>query len=117
MALERLARGASMWRRIRGGAGVAGPVFLAATVLSGCEREAPGPSECVAFAEAWFRSHPKPIGRVLAVDEAFDELVRDCLTEPYDRTLVECVVSGRSPERCRSDYARRTESRREERTR
>jgi hypothetical protein len=92
-------------------------VFLAAVAVWGCEREAPGPTECVAFAEAWFRSHPKPIGRVLAVDEAFDELVRDCLTEPYDRTLVECVVGGRSPERCRSDYARRTESRREEKTR
>jgi hypothetical protein len=81
----------------------------------GCERAAPGPDECVAFAESWLRAHP-PATR-LEADTAFDELVRRCLTEPYDRELVTCVVGGRNQERCRVDYARRVENRREERSR
>ncbi len=81
----------------------------------GCERAAPGPDECVAFAEAWLRAR-RPATR-LEADTAFDELVRRCLTEPYDRELVSCVVGGQNQDRCRSDYARRVESRREERTR
>jgi hypothetical protein len=92
----------------------AGPLLLCAVAL-GCRREAPGPEECVAFAEAWLKTHPPT--SLLVADHAFDELVRHCLTEPYDRTLVACVVAGRSPERCRVDYARRVEARREERLR
>lgn len=53
----------------------------------------------------------------MVADHAFDELVRHCLTEPYDRELVSCVVGGANPERCRVDYARRVETRREERGR
>jgi hypothetical protein len=86
-----------------------------ALIALGCERAAPGPDECVAFAETWLRSR-RPATR-LEADTAFDELVRRCLTEPYDRELVECVVSGQNPDRCRVDYARRIEVRREERLR
>jgi hypothetical protein len=43
--------------------------------------------------------------------------VRRCLTEPYDRELVACVVGGQNQERCRVAYARRVEARREERAR
>jgi hypothetical protein len=83
----------------------------------GCARVAPGPEECVAFAEAWLRGHrPLPPAR-LETENAFDELVRRCLTEPYDRELVSCVIGGRNQERCRVDYARRAEARREARER
>lgn len=83
-------------------------VLLGAIVgLAGCERKAPGPEECVAFAEAWMRAR-KPATR-LEADTAFDELVRRCLTEPYDRELVTCVVSGEDQERCRIGYVRRKE--------
>jgi hypothetical protein len=108
---------------------------LVALLAIGCERVAPGPDECVAFAQAWLHAR-RPASR-LEADTAFDELVRHCLTEPYDRELVGCVVSsqvGRSqlgddsagsdrigsaptPEHCRIDYARRLEARREERSR
>lgn len=81
----------------------------------GCQRAAPGPDECVAFAESWLRGR-RPATR-LEADTAFDELVRRCLTEPYDRELVSCVVAGQNQERCRVDYARRTELRREARSR
>jgi hypothetical protein len=95
---------------------------LVALLAIGCERVAPGPDECVAFAQAWLHAR-RPASR-LEADTAFDELVRRCLTEPYDRELVDCVVgsqvrgsqamSGLSQERCRIDYARRVEARREE---
>jgi hypothetical protein len=81
----------------------------------GCERAAPGPDECVAFGESWLRAH-RPSTR-LEADTAFDELVRRCLTEPYDRELVRCVVAGQNQERCRVDYVRRVELRREARSR
>jgi hypothetical protein len=96
---------------------------LVALLAIGCERVAPGPDECVAFAQAWLHAR-RPASR-LEADAAFDDLVRHCLTEPYDRELVGCVVGtqaesragGQSPERCRIDYARRVEARREERSR
>ena len=91
---------------------VAGQVLIAGIAVCGCEREAPGPQECVSFADAWFRSHRFPVAARLAAEKAYDELVRACLTEPYDRELVACVVGGRPQERCRIDYARRAEERR-----
>jgi len=101
------------WRRAGAGLerlgralGVAGTLWAA-----GCARQAPGPDECVAFAEAWLRTH-RASSR-LEADTAFDDLVRACLTEPYDRELVACVVGGSNQERCRVDYARRVEARRE----
>jgi hypothetical protein len=88
--------------------------FLAAGLTS-CRRKAPGPDECVAFAKVWMQRQRADTRRPLASADPFDELVRDCLTTPYDRALVECVTNGKAPDRCRSDYARRVEERREER--
>jgi hypothetical protein len=50
----------------------------------------------------------------MKLDAEFDELVRRCLTEPYDRALVDCVVSGKNRDRCRVDYLRRVEAKREQ---
>jgi hypothetical protein len=88
-----------------------GLAAAAALAVAGCQRQAPGPDECVAFAEAWMRRHPAP--NRLHADAAFDELVRSCLTDPYDRELVACVVGGDDQERCRIAYLRRLEARRE----
>ena len=80
--------------------------------LLGCRRKAPGPDECLAFAKVWVESRhlgAVPIGAV----DPFEELVRECLTAPYDRALVECVLNGKAPDRCRMEYARRVEERRE----
>jgi hypothetical protein len=81
--------------------------------LTGCQRKAPGPEECLAFAKIWLQQRKFDSLLAQAPEEAFDELVSRCLTEPYDRALVECVISKRRPENCRVDYARRAESRRE----
>ncbi len=53
----------------------------------------------------------------MKLEAEFDDLVRRCLTEPYDRTLVDCVVSGKSRDNCRVDYLRRIEAEREQGTR
>jgi len=88
---------------------------LLATGLGSCRRKAPGPDECVAFAKVWVQRRHLQTERALVAADPFDELVRDCLTTPYDRVLVECVIEGKAPERCRTEYARRVEERREER--
>lgn len=111
--LERAAGPAVL--RVRALARAAGPVVLGCLTWLGCAREAPGPAECVAFAEAWLKTH-RP-SHPLAAHQAFDDLVRHCLTEPYDRELVTCVVAGERPERCRVDYVRRVEAQREGRLR
>jgi hypothetical protein len=82
--------------------------------LAGCQRKAPGPEECLAFAKIWLQQSKFDSLLAQAPEEAFDELVARCLTEPYDRALVECVISKQRPENCRVDYARRSESRREQ---
>ena len=88
---------------------------LLATGLGSCRRKAPGPDECVAFAKVWVQRRPTMTEQGLAIADPFDELVRDCLTIPYDRALVECVINGKAPERCRIEYARRVEEQREQR--
>ena len=82
-------------------------------LLLACRRKAPGPDECVAFAKVWVESRHLQQLSAGTVDP-FDELVRDCLTAPYDRALVECVLNGRAPDRCRLEYVRRREEHREE---
>jgi hypothetical protein len=82
--------------------------------LTSCQRKAPGPDECLAFAKIWLQQRKFESVLAQAPEEAFDELVSRCLTEPYDRALVECVISKQRPERCRGDYLQRAESRREQ---
>jgi hypothetical protein len=83
--------------------------------LLGCQRKAPGPDECLAFAKVWVES--RHLDKIpLGVIDPFEELVRECLTAPYDRVLVECVLNGKAPDRCRMEYARRVEERREQGT-
>lgn len=90
---------------------VAGLCLVLAGCL-GCERKAPGPEECLQFADVWMRGERPERRPQLALEHAFDELVVRCLTEPYDRELVSCVVAGAPRERCRIDYVRRVEARR-----
>ncbi|HKO94534.1 MAG TPA: hypothetical protein VJU61_25445 [Polyangiaceae bacterium] len=81
--------------------------------VASCQRKAPGPTECLAFAKIWLQQSKFESVLAQAPQEAFDELVMRCLTEPYDRALVECVISKQRPDSCRVDYLRRAESRRE----
>jgi hypothetical protein len=85
--------------------------------FAGCQRKAPGPDECVAFAKVWVQQDKISLRRALVGADPFDELVRDCLTTPFDRALVECALEGTAPQRCRAEYRRRVEQSREARAR
>ncbi len=84
--------------------------------LAGCQRKAPGPDECVAFAKVWVQQDKVSLRRALVGADPFDDLVRECLTTPFDRQLVECALGGAAPQRCRAEYRRRVEQKREERS-
>nr|PZN27390.1 MAG: hypothetical protein DIU78_05230 [Pseudomonadota bacterium] len=64
--------------------------------LCACERKAPGPKECLQFANRVTGvTHPAQL-EIPAVREQVDDLTRRCLTTPYDRELLRCFeVTGR----------------------
>jgi hypothetical protein len=89
-------------------------------LLAGCQRKAPGPDECVAcvaFAKVWVKQDKVSLRKAMIGADPFDELVRECLTTPFDRALVECALNGTAPQRCRAEYRRRLEQSREARSR
>jgi hypothetical protein len=71
-----------------------GEALLVCLLLFGCERKAPGPRECVAFATFVLSAR--------APQAAHDGLVRDCLVTPYDYDLFSCVDRTRSLRSCRA---------------
>ncbi len=95
--------------------GAAGPSFFGALALlglltvglSGCQRKAPGPEECVLFAHV---SYGLPqVGRVQSpgLKSKIDDLTRECLLTPYDRELLECTLQGGSPRACMRAFSQR----------
>jgi hypothetical protein len=85
---------------------LAGIGWLGASLL-GCERRAPGPDECAQFAEAaagMSRDSPLLTPDLLA---QIDAATRECLTAPYDRQLLSCVLMTRQTRSCLNDFRRR----------
>jgi hypothetical protein len=80
----------------------------------GCERKAPGPNQCVEFAEHWFGVDRQRVLQQPARSKHFDAKIQECLTKPFDRELVECVVAGGDNRRCERAYERRIASTRHE---
>ena len=65
--------------------------------LLGCQRKAPGPEECQTFALAALGASRIQELAIVGAGEKYQELVRQCLTTPFDRKLVQCVqLSGRT---------------------
>lgn len=81
--------------------------LLLLTSLGGCARKAPGPEECVHFAESWFGVDRERVLRDPPLSKHFEQKIHDCLTKPYDRELVECVANGGDNRRCERAYERR----------
>ena len=77
---------------------------LLAPLLLGCQREAPGPEECALFAEAWVVHGRMPTP---AMQANVDTAVRECLTRPYDRELMQCVLTLREVPPCWEAFRRR----------
>jgi hypothetical protein len=92
-------------------------VLCAATTITGafgCQRRAPGPEECHELAVRWLSTEaPALTSRQLSnealavVEDAVLELTTECLTKPYDRELVRCVVDGGTPRTCLSAFEKR----------
>jgi hypothetical protein len=86
------------------------PVLVALLLLgslTSCARKAPGPEECVRFAESWFDVERERALRNRDLSAHFEQKVHDCLTTPYDRELVECVTAGGDNRRCARSYEQR----------
>ena len=73
----------------------------------GCQRKAPGPEECARFAEAVVGVH-RYITPVMAAQ--IETQTRECLTRPYDRELIECVLVTRYARSCVAAFRARSAS-------
>jgi hypothetical protein len=77
-------------------------------LMLSCERKAPGPAECLRFAEeAVSMSADNPLVQSRAEQEV-DEETRRCLTTPYDRALLACVERTRQGRACFAEFKLRT---------
>jgi len=80
-----------------------GVALLGACALS-CQRRAPGPEECARFAEAVVGAG-RYITPVIAAQ--IETQTRECLTRPYDRELLECVLLTRQASACLAAFRAR----------
>lgn len=85
------------------GRAVVGVTLLAVSALS-CQRKAPGPEECARFAEAVVGGG-RYITPVLAAQ--IETQTRECLTRPYDRELLDCVLLTGRARACLADFRAR----------
>lgn len=76
----------------------------AALVLVACSRRAPGPDECVAFAEMRFGHDFQTLAASPELKSLFDQLVITCLTASFDRRVFVCSTESRAPMECLRRY-------------
>jgi len=85
------------------------PAVIAFALLgastSSCQRKAPGPEECARFAEAVVGAH-RYITPVM--DAQIETQTQECLTRPYDRELLDCVLLTRQARACLASFRART---------
>ena len=80
---------------------------LASTSLLGCERKAPGPEECTRFASTVVLQHAGG-AMTLEMQAQIEEETRNCLTRPYDRELLNCVLVTNRGRVCLDMFRRRS---------
>jgi len=88
------------------GRALVGSALLGVSAL-GCQRKAPGPEECARFAEAVVG-----VGRYITPVMAaqIETQTQECLTRPYDRELLDCVLVTRQARGCLAAFRARSES-------
>lgn len=79
---------------------VFGFMFLGMAVTS-CQRKAPGPEECARFAEAVVGGG-RYVTPVIAAQ--IETQTQECLTRPYDRELLRCVLLTRHARVCLASF-------------
>jgi len=74
---------------------------LASVGALSCQRKAPGPEECARFAEAVVGA-----GRYISpvIDAQIERQTQECLTRPYDRELLRCVLLTRQARVCLASF-------------
>ena len=77
---------------------------LSASLLTGCERKAPGPEECTQFAEAVTGAQRTSPWLTPELQAAVEVETRRCLTAPYDRELFRCVLATRQARLCLTSF-------------
>jgi len=80
---------------------------LLAAATTGCQRKAPGPEECAQFAEAVVGAG-RYVTPVIAAQ--IERQTQECLTRPYDRELLQCVLLTRQAEACLRSFQFRKNS-------
>jgi hypothetical protein len=73
--------------------------------LTGCQRKAPGPEECARFAEAVVGAG-RYVTPVIAAQ--IETQTQECLTRPYDRELLSCVLLTRQARACLASFHARS---------
>lgn len=81
---------------------------FASFTLPGCERKAPGPSECADYAQAFVRDAPDDEPLSAELESKIEAVTQLCLTTPYDRELIACAQSTRQARACFDIYKQRT---------
>ena len=79
-------------------------ITLLGFTLTGCQRKAPGPEECARFAEAVVGAG-RYITPVIAAQ--IETQTQECLTRPYDRELLRCVLLTRQARPCLASFRAR----------
>lgn len=83
-------------------------IALGCAFVLGCARKAPGPDECAEFARAIVQqSSPSP-WLTPQLEAQIEDETRLCLTRPYDRELLNCVLTTRRARLCLASFKRRT---------
>lgn len=83
---------------------VVGLTWLSTCALS-CQRKAPGPEECARFAEAVVGAG-RYVTPVIAAQ--IETQTQECLTRPYDRELLRCVLLTRQARVCLAGFRARS---------
>ncbi|HET7539251.1 MAG TPA: hypothetical protein VFK05_05245 [Polyangiaceae bacterium] len=78
---------------------------LVAAFACSCQRKAPGPEECARFAEAVVGGD-RYITPVIAAE--IERQIQECLTRPYDRELLNCVLITHRAHACLASFRART---------
>ena len=92
--------------RKRAGLGLG--LALLCVSLVGCARQAPGPDECERFATAVVLQNTESSYLTAEMQQQIDEATRVCLTVPYDRALLSCVLTTNRAKPCLEGFRRRT---------
>ncbi|MEO6602351.1 MAG: hypothetical protein ABIQ16_20890 [Polyangiaceae bacterium] len=81
---------------------------LACASWLGCERKAPDPEECARFAATVVTQNAPVAVLTLEMRAQIEAETRNCLTRPYDRELLDCVLVTNRGRVCLDMFRRRS---------